>query len=92
MFAVLLLLLWLSFYILFIRSKSPYVNIMKATTLMAAGKPEQTKDGLHYSRFILKAVCFLTLTKIINELYKNYFLKHKHKEIFLYFCLNRFYL
>lgn len=42
---------WFSF-----RSKSKYVNIMKATTLMAAGKPGETKDGLHYSRFILKAV------------------------------------
>ena len=46
-------------------SKSRYVNIMKATTMMAAGKPEETKDGLHYSRFILKAVSWYPVGSVV---------------------------
>lgn len=41
---------------LFCRSESPHVRLMMATTLMAAGKPEETLDGIHYTSFILEKV------------------------------------
>ena len=46
----------------FISDSSPFVHIMNATTMMAAGKPDKTIDGIHYDEFIIKNVRCYSLT------------------------------
>ena len=46
----------ISFFPFLRRSSGHLIKIMKATTKMAEGKPHETKDGLHYTEFILKWV------------------------------------
>ncbi|XP_065651568.1 N-acetylneuraminate 9-O-acetyltransferase isoform X3 [Hydra vulgaris] len=51
-----------------ILQKTGYVRILKSTALMASGMPEETTDGLHYSKFILK----YKVDAILNSFCNNY--------------------
>eukprot|EP00111_Clytia_hemisphaerica_P019228 TCONS_00056781-protein len=46
---------------------SPFVHIMNATTLMAAGKPDHSNDGLHYDSFIIKNKLDAILNSFCND-------------------------
>lgn len=50
-----------------LQSESPHVRLMMATTLMAAGKPEETLDGIHYTSFILEKKVNAIINSFCND-------------------------